>query len=437
MAPPRDANQSGSESRKAVVVHAGARDAYQVALALEEAGLLETLVTDLFWPDNFPVLDHLLLQLSPKVYKLLHQRSKPGLSSDRVHLCLPDGLRTLLLDKLPTVSVERRRRATREADAVLGTAAGRIARQARAGLVTYSYTGFEAIREYGHPSMLFQVHPHPQTVRRLLLEELKDHPECAPSLEQEWELALPEEEYRHLVEETTMASHYLAASGFTRKSLVEHGVAAESITVIPYGVDLEHYRPADRSTHSGDTGPLKLLFVGRINQRKGLTYLLDALRLLNTKQLRLTICGRVVDDLSLFKSFDSQVEIRPSVSAEELVRAYQSADLFVFPSVAEGFGQVLLESLASGLPILSTTHTAAPDLIDSGVEGFIIEPRRADLLAERLEWALSHRAALREMGAAARQRAQYFTWQRFRSRVAEAVRGYLADSPRPKTEFRK
>ena len=145
---------------------------------------------------------------------------------------------------------------------------------------------------------------------------------------------------------------------------------------MPYGVDLEHYRPAERSTHRDSAGPLELLFVGRINQRKGLTYLLDALRLLNTDQLRLTICGRVVDDLSLFKSFGSQIQIRPSVSAEELVRAYQSADLFVFPSVAEGFGQVLLESLASGLPILSTTHTAAPDLIDSGVEGFIVEPRR-------------------------------------------------------------
>ena len=65
--------------------------------------------------------------------------------------------------------------------------------------------------------MLFQVHPHPATVRRLLLAELEAHPECASSLQQEWELALPEREYRHLVEETTMASHYLAASSFTRK----------------------------------------------------------------------------------------------------------------------------------------------------------------------------------------------------------------------------
>ncbi len=417
--------------RKAVVVHAGARDAYQVALALQETGLLEALVTDLFWPDKFPLADRLLLRLSPRFHKLLQQRSKAGLPRNRVHLCMRAGLRTLLLDKLPGTPFDQRRQATRDADAVMGSTAGRIARQARAGLLSYSYTGFEAIREYGHPSMLFQVHPHPATVRRLLLTELESHPECAASLQQEWELALPEEDYRRLVAETTMASHYLAASSFTRQSLVEHGVAAASIAVVPYGVDLEHYRPLERSSRRTDAAPLELLFVGRINQRKGLTYLLDALRLLNTAQLRLTICGRVVDDLSLFKPFEAQVQIRPSVSAEELVRAYQSADLFVFPSVAEGFGQVLLESLASGLPILSTTHTAAPDLIDESVQGFVVEPRRADLLAERLEWALTHRKALSDMGEAARLRAQQFTWQRFRASVADAVKAYLADSPWP------
>jgi len=118
--------------------------------------------------------------------------------------------------------------------------------------------------------------------------------------------------------------------------------------------------------------------------------------------------------------------VRPSVSAEELVRAYQEADLFVFPSVAEGFGQVLLESLACGLPILSTTRTAAPDLIEDGVQGFIVEPRRPDLLAERVRWALTHRAELQAMSQAARQRAEEFTWQRFRSSVAATVGGLLA-----------
>jgi glycosyltransferase involved in cell wall biosynthesis len=113
------------------------------------------------------------------------------------------------------------------------------------------------------------------------------------------------------------------------------------------------------------------------------------------------------------------------------VEAYQCAHLFVFPSVAEGFGQVLLESLASGLPILSTTHTAAPDLIEDGVQGFVVEPRRPDLLAEKIAWAAAHREELARMGREARVRAERFTWEHFRARVAEAARRYLADAAQP------
>ena len=144
------------------------------------------------------------------------------------------------------------------------------------------------------------------------------------------------------------------------------------------------------------------------------------------------MCGRVVDDLAIFRPFADRVTIRPDVSAAELSAAYQSADLFVFPSVAEGFGQVLLEALASGLPILSTTHTAAPDLIEQARQGFVVAPRRPDLLADRIEWALTHRAQLDAMRAEARALAEAFTWQRFRTGVVDAVRkGFREDAAEP------
>jgi glycosyltransferase involved in cell wall biosynthesis len=100
--------------------------------------------------------------------------------------------------------------------------------------------------------------------------------------------------------------------------------------------------------------------------------------------------------------------------------------MFVFPSVAEGFAQVLLESLSSGLPILSTTRTAAPDLIEEGKQGFVVEPCRPDLIAERIDWALSHRDDVAEMGRQARLQAEQFTWQRFRSGVVQAVERFMA-----------
>ena len=414
--------------RRAVVVHAGARDAYQLAWALAEADLLDRLYTDLFWPAERGWLNR-LARFVPVFHRQALQRSAPEVPFGRVKLNALRGVLSLLVEKVRRIPATWRRRAHRSADAALGRAAGRRAARAGEGLVSYSYYGYDAMRAYGRPAMLFQVHPHPATMRRILREELAAHPDCAESLEQEWELSLPEEDFRHLVAEPQLASRFLAASSFTKASLVENGAAPDAITVIPYGVDLQRFRPDPERQPQAPGSRLRLLFVGRINQRKGVKYLLDALQHFRPEDVHLTICGRVVDSLSLFRDTGAMIDIRPGVSAEELVRAYQTADLFIFPSVAEGFAQVLLESLACGLPILSTTHTAAPDLITDGKEGFIIEPRRPDLLVEKVQWCLENRPALKAMRQAARTTAEQFTWQRFRSEAAAAVRLYLKDLP--------
>ena len=313
---------------------------------------------------------------------------------------------------------------TRDADASLGKKAGKLARQAGCYLVSYSYYGFSAFQALGRPDVLFQMHPHPATMRRLLQEEMQLHPESAASLSLEWELALPESDFERLIEETRMARHFLVASSFTRDSLIEHGADARFISVIPYGVDLHHFTPA-MTQKSAHDGPLRLLFVGRINQRKGLRYLLEALDSMPEGGVELTICGRVLDGLELLDRHRKQIVVRPSVNAAALVEAYRHADLLVLPSIAEGFGQVLLEALACGLPILATTRTAAPDLIREGVEGFVVAPQRADLLAGRIEWATEHRDELAAMSSRARLCAEQFTWARFRAGVASEVAAYM------------
>ena len=157
--------------RKAVVVHGGARDSYQLALGLSEAGSLESLVTDLFWPADLGWARKLEARMSPGLREMVSRRSAPGLPSAEVTQCAGAGLRGLVVDKLPGVPFSVRRRSNRAADATLGRTAGRLARETGSGLVSYSYFGYDAMREFGGDSMLFQVHPHPATVRRILLQE--------------------------------------------------------------------------------------------------------------------------------------------------------------------------------------------------------------------------------------------------------------------------
>jgi len=410
---------------KVVTVHRGQRDNFQVARALSDAGMLESLVTDLYWPSDRSwarTVEH----LAPKrVARALRSRYTESLPSSSVVTSWLSGLYCLAVSKLHLISFEKRRDTIRRCDLALGRRAGELASRRGAAFLSYSYYAHSGFSHYTSdlPRILFQLHPHPMSVRQILRKERDLHPECAESLDKEWELSLPEVDFERLVQECGMAEHWMVASSFSKQTLVENGLPAHRIHVIPYGTDLDTFRPRRRG--SSGRGPLQLLFVGTLGQRKGISYLLEAINLLPPNSVELTVCGRPVDDLGLFRQSQVPVRLRPNASADELREAYQTSDLFVFPSVAEGFGHVLLEAMASGLPIISTTRTAAPDLIREGKEGFVTQPGDSVQLAKCVEYFLQHPERLDPMRKAARQRAEHFTWERFRTGVAKTVAAIL------------
>lgn len=407
-----------------VVVHRSARDKYQVAQGLEEAGLLNCLVTDFYWPKQ-EWWANTVTRFAPRhMSSVLLNRQNDAIAHSKSRLCAWSGIASVALNRLPKIPFSWRARSVRWSDHCLGRRAAKIASDTGSTLFSYSYYGYSAFSSASQsvPRILFQLHPHPASVRAILKAELERYPECAKSLKKEWELALPERDYLRLVEEPAMAQRWIVASSFTRETLIAHGLNGRHIHVIPYGIDEAPHSSAPTNWRSSNpSGPLEVLFVGRLTQRKGIRYLLETLDRLNSRQIHLTVCGWVVDDLALLKQYGDRVTLKASATNEEIERAYERADIFVLPSVAEGFGYVLLEAMASGLPIIGTTRTAAPDLIRDGQEGFIIMPSSVEALAESLDWAASHRATLREMGYAARERVRHFSWKRFRHSVVACV----------------
>lgn len=404
-----------------VVVHRGARDHYQVARALQESGLLETLVTDLYWPRATWWARMAGAVLPRSASRKLAARTAPSLDDGKVRTCGVSGVISQAASMLSALPTSLQHRLVRWTDHTLGRKAQQVATRRNAAILSYSYYAFSAFENApAHvPRILFQVHPHPTSVRTILKQELDVHPECRTSLLKEWELGLPDVDYRRLVQETQSAQAWIAASSFTKATLVDHGIPPSKISVVPYGVDLEWFTPG-RATRDG-SGPLRVLFVGTINQRKGIRYLVDALERLSTSQIHLTVCGRVVDDLSVLRSSRATIDIRPNVSADALREQYRAADVFVLPSLAEGFGHVLLEALACGTPVITTTRSAGPDLIRDGLEGIVIRPADSMALASTLQWCLDSRGELRAMRPLARERAEIFTWASFRSRIAAIV----------------
>lgn len=175
---------ASEEAIRVVVAHRSARDNYETARAMEEAGLLETLVTDLYWPGDR--LDRVGLgHLIPdSARRSLSRRSNAGLPSAKTTSCGVSGLLSLAFEKAP-VPFPWRQRAVRWADAAIGKQAGRLASRRDCALLSYSYYAHSAFSNYSgnRARILFQLHPHPLSVRRILAQELEEHPECAVSLE--------------------------------------------------------------------------------------------------------------------------------------------------------------------------------------------------------------------------------------------------------------
>lgn len=216
--------------------------------------------------------------------------------------------------------------------------------------------------------------------------------------------------------ELDFAHHVVVASSITRDSVIAAGKDPSHISVVPYGAPLEYF-----SKRSHPPEQFRVLFVGRITPRKGVHYLLQAWKELKLKGARLTLVGvNEMPEEWMSKHLDG-VEIYPSIPHTDLERHYHGASVLVLPSLVEGFGMVLLEAMACGVPIIATPHTAAPDLITDKQEGFIVPIRDQEALREKIQWCFENQSTLSQMGEKAFEAAQRYSWNNFRTRIVECV----------------
>lgn len=399
---------------KAIVVLSGARDGYQLPIALDEGNLLQNLVTDLYWPADRKWF--FLFTQFKSMNNLIAARYRVDLDSRKVIISGFALFSTIVMTVFPKIKINRFK------DKYLSKKSKDIAAQSDWPLFCYSYyahVAFTFAADLPKYRFIFQLHPHPQTLRQIFLEEIERVPQAKSSLLMEHELSLTADEFDDLAEEPHLANGWVVASTYTAGTLAEHGIPQEQIHVVPYGVNSSAFpcRPREHRP----SGPFTLIFVGSMIQRKGLSYLLDAMRALKDQDVRLILCGRGLIDQDLLAQYsDLQIEINIGLPREQLIQLLWQSDVFVFPSLAEGFAHVILEAMSCGLPIITTDHTCGPDVIDEGTHGFIVPIRDVKAITTKVEWGIEHRQELFDMGQAAAVRARSFTWERFRAGIRDA-----------------
>lgn len=204
--------------------------------------------------------------------------------------------------------------------------------------------------------------------------------------------------------EYALADHLRVSSEWAKRSLVRHGVDAAKIFVAPQRVDIARYTPADAAIAS--SGPLRVSFVGSFSLGKGFQYLLEAVRRVGPQHVRLELVGATGDLWSrrLFERLSAGLDVvhTPGSPLETLHRS----ELFVFPTLHDGFGLAVVEALACGLPVITTDACGAAEWLAGTEAGWTIPAGNLESLVAALDRVLTERSRLSERRTAARQVAE-------------------------------
>ena len=194
--------------------------------------------------------------------------------------------------------------------------------------------------------------------------------------------------------------------------------------VIPNGVDINRFRPDGRKLAKFDDGRFNILFVGRLEPRKGLKYLFRAFPLIKKEvpNSRLIVVGNGLLEAYYRKfvpnSFWDDIAFEGFVPGEDLPCYYSSCDVCCFPGTkGESFGIVLLEAMASGKPIVASDIKGYRNVVRDGREGFLVEPKNPRKIAAAVVGLLKNRSLRETMGKLGRRKAENYSWPRVTAQV--------------------
>lgn len=190
----------------------------------------------------------------------------------------------------------------------------------------------------------------------------------------------------------------------------------QEISIIYNGVDVEKFKPDERSTEHGKI--YLTLGASRITTRKGIVYLVDAVKILSQKYPNIFMDvmgeGDARDGLEKYvkeAGLSEKIKFIGRIPKDETFSHYQKADIFVLPSMNEGMSNAMLEALATGLPIISTNTGGAEELVKDGINGLIVEKKNSHDLAEKIEKIISDENLRKRMGEESRKLAEKMSWE--------------------------
>ena len=422
----------------------GAREHYAVPRALHQQGMLAGLVTDwyAFGNQKSEILktenlkaergnQKLFQRLNISACQLFGRRGRAALAARAE--CIPDGLvrafpfRSLLWKwSVRRLAAQKRsHEAYLQTDAAFASAVARLKLPPHDVFFGYSYASLEMLeaeKKRGVLTVLDQIDPGAVEFQ-LVAEEMARFPELAgPPPE------FPAAYYERNQCEWTLADRIVVNSEWSRNALVKQGVAPEKLVVVPlcYEANAEKQKAESRDLHPSTFNPqlsttlLRVLFLGQVNVRKGIHYLMQAAKLLQNEPVRFEVVGSIGILPGVVASAPRNMRFHGPVSRNRAAQWYRQADVFVLPTLSDGFAITQLEAMAHGLPVIVTPNCGR--VVEDEKTGFIVPVRDPQALADAIFRFVRHPGLAREMAPTCRAAVKAYSVEAYGQRLVEIIR---------------
>jgi glycosyltransferase involved in cell wall biosynthesis len=212
---------------------------------------------------------------------------------------------------------------------------------------------------------------------------------------------------------TANGAHAYSRDVWTMLQL-KYNLDSDRVAYIPNGVEARFFIPREYR----ETDSLRLLYAGTWLDQRGIFYIREALRKIAPKFPGLTMtfagCGAAAEAIQQFfgEELKERVVVRPVVAAERMQELYAEHDVLLFPSLMEGLPAVLLEAMATGMPVITTETCGMPDVVENDFNGLLIPPGNVAAIEGAIERFASSAELRRELGKTARETMKRYTWER-------------------------
>lgn len=403
----RSTSTSKGDSRKWICCQLGAREHYAIPRALSSRGLLGCLLTDAWVPPSSFLAKISAASLADRFHNDLSDARVIAFNSSVILFEMLARARRLA--EWETI-IERNQWFQRKVVGALNSQLSTLSYQPI--LLSYSYAALEPFRFAklrGWKTLLLQIDPGPEE-ERIVAEEVAR----VPALAGAWQAA-PSDYWTSWRQECDLADRIIVNSEWSREGLMRSGVPSGKLTVMPlaYGAsEVGDQKSEVRQVRSyparfTQERPMRVLFLGQVNLRKGVVRLLEAARTLRDEPVEFWIVGPVQIANAETAADNARVKWLGPVTRKETVEKYRAADVFILPTLSDGFAITLLEAQAYGLPVISSKCCGG--VVEHGRNGIILEEPTEACIAAAIRDCVADPTRLQTLAAASHVQNEFTT----------------------------